>query len=306
MADQKNDTCTSAPEVQEDVQNHLDEDADGLFFEENDCLDRLEELSETIKISGGMNFLEMDGFLHGIVCHPGPVPPSVFLSEIFGEETDNVLLENEVVREAVELILERYEEILSMVEGKAFYPDLLISPIGWFEEDEDANADADDGRTIFGKTAVDPGDENPDELIFEISDEERKWFEDEAERISEAVIEDEADWAKGFLRALDMGGGLERFMSAEPREDHSLLAPLLMLAYNEFPAEEDSPNFGKPLTPESRDWACRVMPACLNGIYQFLHSPIRRKKISRNDPCPCGSGKKYKKCCLNRPFHAAG
>lgn len=21
-------------------------------------------------------------------------------------------------------------------------------------------------------------------------------------------------------------------------------------------------------------------------------------KISRNDPCPCGSGKKYKKCCL--------
>ena len=23
-------------------------------------------------------------------------------------------------------------------------------------------------------------------------------------------------------------------------------------------------------------------------------------KIGRNDPCPCGSGKKYKKCCLNR------
>jgi preprotein translocase subunit SecA len=21
-------------------------------------------------------------------------------------------------------------------------------------------------------------------------------------------------------------------------------------------------------------------------------------KIGRNDPCPCGSGKKYKKCCL--------
>jgi len=23
------------------------------------------------------------------------------------------------------------------------------------------------------------------------------------------------------------------------------------------------------------------------------------KKIGRNDPCPCGSGKKYKKCCLD-------
>ena len=23
-------------------------------------------------------------------------------------------------------------------------------------------------------------------------------------------------------------------------------------------------------------------------------------KIGRNDPCPCGSGKKYKKCCLHK------
>ena len=23
--------------------------------------------------------------------------------------------------------------------------------------------------------------------------------------------------------------------------------------------------------------------------------------VSRNDPCPCGSGKKYKKCCLGAP-----
>ena len=24
---------------------------------------------------------------------------------------------------------------------------------------------------------------------------------------------------------------------------------------------------------------------------------IKGKKIGRNDPCPCGSGKKYKQCC---------
>lgn len=28
--------------------------------------------------------------------------------------------------------------------------------------------------------------------------------------------------------------------------------------------------------------------------YEF---PFVPKKIGRNDPCPCGSGKKYKKCC---------
>jgi len=29
--------------------------------------------------------------------------------------------------------------------------------------------------------------------------------------------------------------------------------------------------------------------------------PVRRSeaRIGRNDPCPCGSGKKYKKCCLH-------
>ena len=25
---------------------------------------------------------------------------------------------------------------------------------------------------------------------------------------------------------------------------------------------------------------------------------MTNKKVGRNDPCPCGSGKKYKKCCL--------
>jgi preprotein translocase subunit SecA len=31
-----------------------------------------------------------------------------------------------------------------------------------------------------------------------------------------------------------------------------------------------------------------------------IKQPVQRnsKKIKRNDPCPCGSGKKYKKCCL--------
>lgn len=27
-------------------------------------------------------------------------------------------------------------------------------------------------------------------------------------------------------------------------------------------------------------------------------------KIGRNEPCPCGSGKKYKKCCLNKDMPA--
>ena len=32
----------------------------------------------------------------------------------------------------------------------------------------------------------------------------------------------------------------------------------------------------------------------------------RNAKVGRNDPCPCGSGRKYKKCCFNRPENAPG
>ena len=35
-------------------------------------------------------------------------------------------------------------------------------------------------------------------------------------------------------------------------------------------------------------------------ILDWKAMPMKRKqqKISRNAPCPCGSGKKYKQCCL--------
>ena len=31
-----------------------------------------------------------------------------------------------------------------------------------------------------------------------------------------------------------------------------------------------------------------------------MNQPIRGTKIGRNDPCPCGSGKKFKKCCASQ------
>ncbi|MEX1012179.1 MAG: SEC-C metal-binding domain-containing protein [Waddliaceae bacterium] len=30
------------------------------------------------------------------------------------------------------------------------------------------------------------------------------------------------------------------------------------------------------------------------------------KKVGRNDPCPCGSGKKYKQCCLKKKLPGGG
>jgi hypothetical protein len=34
-------------------------------------------------------------------------------------------------------------------------------------------------------------------------------------------------------------------------------------------------------------------------LRSVTHALAGKRKIGRNEPCPCGSGKKYKKCCLN-------
>jgi hypothetical protein len=39
-----------------------------------------------------------------------------------------------------------------------------------------------------------------------------------------------------------------------------------------------------------------------NGKESLEEKTMSHKKISRNAPCPCGSGKKYKKCCYGKDF----
>lgn len=49
------------------------------------------------------------------------------------------------------------------------------------------------------------------------------------------------------------------------------------------------PQWNKILTPERRKE--------LYKIQKSSKTIVKPPKVGRNDPCPCGSGKKYKKCC---------
>ncbi len=56
---------------------------------------------------------------------------------------------------------------------------------------------------------------------------------------------------------------------------------------------------------EEKGWKYRIelepdKPEDIAALTQLLNTPrpkIADKKIGRNEPCPCGSGKKYKNCC---------
>ena len=49
-----------------------------------------------------------------------------------------------------------------------------------------------------------------------------------------------------------------------------------------------------PVTPVKNE---NILPSEENKVAGSVVSNTKKNKVGRNDPCPCGSGKKYKKCC---------
>jgi SWIM/SEC-C metal-binding protein len=56
---------------------------------------------------------------------------------------------------------------------------------------------------------------------------------------------------------------------------------------------------------EEKGWKYKIElrpnePEDIADLTRLLNTPkpkIAEKKVGRNEPCPCGSGKKYKNCC---------
>jgi uncharacterized protein len=116
------------------------------------------------------------------------------------------------------------------------------------------------------------------------------------------------DWAKGFVRGMGMRAGSWAELVAH-EERGAAVVPMLALAHEHDADPELRP---EPFTPEGREEILSAMLAGLVLTYRYFEphrrayaraevgaGTVRRSapKIRRNDPCPCGSGKKYKHCC---------
>jgi peptide deformylase len=72
-----------------------------------------------------------------------------------------------------------------------------------------------------------------------------------------------------------------------------------------FHPEEDDKAYGGHDTNDTLTIAVQHEIDHFDGILyterEVKIEPVKKEsKVGRNDPCPCGSGKKYKKCCLNK------
>jgi uncharacterized protein len=57
------------------------------------------------------------------------------------------------------------------------------------------------------------------------------------------------------------------------------------------------PEWLAPLQRQGDDWERAVTQSVIRINAHWHPEPVKTAKVGRNDPCPCGSGKKYKKCC---------
>jgi uncharacterized protein len=124
------------------------------------------------------------------------------------------------------------------------------------------------------------------------------------------------DWANGFVRG--MGLRREHWAPLLDDEDHGgSLVPIFALAHEHDPDPELRP-YDKPVSGELREKLIIGVAAGVMQIYRYFErrrrvtvaglssdATYRRStpKVGRNDPCPCGSGKKYKHCCGKITMH---
>lgn len=120
-----------------------------------------------------------------------------------------------------------------------------------------------------------------------------------------------SEWCEGFLRATQLFDAeawaalwaQDAFKGLNDTERVGLVTPFMRLG----------DETGREITGKAGDWqrwVDAIVPS-LVGIHAHwashrgqapsatLRAPLRRDapRVGRNDPCPCGSGKKFKKCC---------
>jgi uncharacterized protein len=248
-------------------------------------LERLDTLLETFAVPrDGMSLEMLDGFLSALVVGPDLVMPSEYLPLVWNGEPEWASVSE--AEQAMRLVLGLWNDIVGRLQlsledendidsHAAAMPLLAYPALAPETADSSATADAaDDGE------GADPFAGAPSDFPLG------------------------AAWALGFLRGVGLRqAAWERWAAQHPavEDDLGMLETLALFSVEQ--AEElgvepdDIPNLSERLE------LVTDLPALLQDLNALrmeamVARPARRaEQPGRNDPCPCGSGQKFKKCC---------
>ena len=225
-------------------------------------LERLAALLEQRAVPfKGFNLEALDGYLSALVLSPEPVAAEQWQPPIWGRPPR---WNDDAERIEVEALLQDQWQLA--LQRACFEGDELpdeLAPLLWLPEDPDAAPSEDDDDTL------DVG----------------------------------RDWAFGFFRGVELReAAWERWLDAHDWIDE-IFQLLDQLASGEILPEDATES------PQALDYRQRLdIIASLPGMLADLQrhridaltprEPLRRADApERNAPCPCGSGRKFKKCC---------
>ena len=228
----------------------------------------LQHLNNLLTERGGLNIFQTHGLLCAIISGPSIVATQAWLPLILGNEKQFHSLEE--IQQLVQLVMRLNNEIATaLLDEDVFIPLVDYQSLTSFASD---------------------------------------LFNEEHQRHLQS-------WCEGYLQ----GVALDAKNWMEGGEEVSLfLLPFYTLSKSPDCSPPDFPVAQKPTAEELVDFresAIDHLPALIVTIYDFWREePIsearykpealhRTSKIGRNAPCPCGSGKKFKKCCYRETRH---
>ena len=230
---------------------------------DDDQIERLADLLERRAVPfKGFNLEALDGYLTALAVSPETVPMSEWEPPVWGKPPR---WDDPAERAGVEALLLGHQHMANArvrFDGDAL-PDHL-APLLWLPEDPDLqDADA----------------EQEDELDVG------------------------RDWALGFFTAVELREAAWDQWLDEHEWIDEVFGLLDRLASGEVLADDPT----APATPISYRERLEIVAGLPDMLADLHHhridaltprEPLRRPDTpDRNAPCPCGSGKKYKKCC---------
>lgn len=225
----------------------------------DDDLNQLDELLLSLPMEDdGMLLSEFDGFCAGLIVCPEMVMPGEWLPCVWGDGADHFAT-MDALQSATDLVMRHYNDVAVSLTP----PQIEYGPL--YDEDN-RNGD----------------------VLWE-------------------------SWVCGFERAMRLRMDAWEQIVESADEEASASVTMMLALYNIAEGNSDLPKKSiKQIAKEAPDlipnlvvtingWTkSRSVQASVAPFMQAANAPsapFTGKKVGRNELCPCGSGRKYKRCC---------
>ena len=234
----------------------------------------------------------LDGFLCGMLVQPVAIEPAAWLPYVFDADARELPsdIDTALRDRIVALTLRRHAALnRALLEDGGFDPMLLAED----DTEDDTEDGAGDAIRVDTGAALAAPDLDADARVDDDDD-----LRDRVARVSRPLL----PWVAGFEAANITFPHLEEI-------DDDAVALALARIYRHLPADTDEQRdvnaaLDLDLPLASVDDAVEELVAAVADLAdltrdaRYAVDTVRRDapKVGRNDPCPCGSGKKYKRC----------